>query len=183
MELKKYELMFNDLASKKIDWLKSELQKIRSGRAMPNMFDNIKAEYYGEMTPINQMAQIQIPEPREIIIKPYDRSSINSIQTALNKPELHLNSQIDGDKIRIKLPQLTEENRKEYVKHAKQIGEKAKQEIRLVRRDVLQKIKQDKHEDEDFVRFLEEEVEKFTKKFNNELDSILQAKEKELTTI
>lgn len=183
MEWKNYELMFNDLASKKIDWLKIELQKIRSGRAMPNMLDNIKAEYYGEMTPINQMAQIQIPEPREILIKPYDRGSINFIQAALSKPELHFNAQVDGDKIRIKLPQLTEENRKEYVKHAKQVGEKAKQEIRLVRRDVLQKIKQDKHEDEDFVSFLEDEVEKITKKYNNELESIIQAKEKELTTI
>ncbi|WP_027123876.1 ribosome recycling factor [Mycoplasmoides pirum] len=183
MELKDYESMFNDLANKKIEWLKTELHKIRSGRAMPNMVDNIRVEYYGEMTPMNQIAQIQIPEPREILIKPYDKSSIGAIQTALSKPELHFNSQVDGDKIRIKLPQLTEENRKEYVKHSKQIGEKCKQEIRLIRRDVLQKIKQDKHEDEDFVRFLEDEVEKITKKFNSELDSIIQAKEKELTTL
>ncbi len=183
MELKDYETMFSGLAAKKIEWLKNELHKIRSGRAMPNMLDGIKAEYYGEQMPINQIAQIQVPEPRELLIKPYDRSSLNAIQTALNQPDLRFNPQVDGDKIRIKLPQPTEENRKEYVKQAKQIGEKCKQEIRIVRRDVLQKIKQNKHEDEDFERYLESEVDKWTKKFNGELETILQAKEKELTTL
>lgn len=183
MEWKDYEKFYQDLADKKIDWLRSELSKIRSGRATPHMLDGIKAEYYDEMTPLNQMAQIQIPEPREIVIKPYEASCIPAIQTALNKSEMHLNPQVDGDKIRIRLPQLTEENRKEYVKQAKQLGEKAKQEIRLVRRDTLQKIKQNKHDDEDFVRFLEDEVEKITKKYNADLEQIVSAKEKELTTL
>lgn len=183
MELKDYQKLYDDSAEKKIEWLKLELSKIRSGRANANMLNGIKAEYYGELTPINQMAQIQIPEPREILIKPYEPSSLNSIQSALSKSDLNLNPTIDGDKIRIKLPQLTEENRKDYVKRAKQYGEKAKQEIRLVRRDLLQKIKSNKHEDEDLEKYLEDEIEKITKHYNQKIDDILSAKEKELKTI
>lgn len=183
MELKDYQKMFQDLSDKKIEWIITELQKIRSGRASPNMLDFIKIEYYGEWMKLNQIAQIQIPEPREILIKPYDASNLNAIKSALNKSNLNFNIQVDGDKIRIKLPQLTEENRKEYVKQVKQLGEKAKQEIRLVRRDVLQKIKQSKHEDEDLERYFEEEIEKLTKKYNNKLEEIIIKKEKELTTI
>ncbi|WP_027119879.1 ribosome recycling factor [[Mycoplasma] testudinis] len=183
MDLKTYQNFFETAANKKIDWLHTELSKIRSGRANLKMLDGIRVEYYGEMTPLNQMAQIQIPEPRELLIKPFDPSTVGMIQGALSKSDLNLNPTVDGDKIRIKLPQLTSETRQEYVKKTKQIGEKTRQELRMIRRDTLQKIKSDKHADEDFEKFLEGEVEKFVKKFNSEVDAILAAKEKDLTTL
>lgn len=183
MELKNYQTFFETEANKKIEWLHTELGKIRSGRANVKLLDGIRVEYYGELTPLNQMAQLQIPEPREILIKPFDPSTTNLIQSALSKSNLNLNPTIDGDKIRIKLPQLTTETRKSYVKKTKEICEKAKQELRIIRRDTLQKIKSDKHSDEDFVKFLENEVEKLVKKFNAEIEKILATKEKDLMTV
>lgn len=183
MELKTYTDLFANEAQKKLDWLHAELGKIRSGRASPKMLDGVRAECYGEMTPLAQVAQIMVPEPRELTVKPFDPSNLNPILAALSRPELRLNPQADGDKIRIKLPTLTAENRKEYVKQAKQTVEKARQELRSVRRDVLQKIVRDKPENEDQQRYFEGEVEKLTKQWNEKLDAVFAAKERELTTL
>lgn len=109
------------------------------------------------------MASLSIPEPREILIKPYEKSSVNPIQAALLKANLNLTPVVDGDKIRIKLPLLTEENRKENVKKVKAVGEKAKQEVRFIRRDTLNKIKSDKIADKDLNKYFEEQVDKITK--------------------
>lgn len=183
MELKTYTDWFNNEAQKKLDWLHSELGKIRSGRASPKMLDGVRAECYGNMTPLTQIAQIQIPEPREIMVKPFDPANLNPIVAALSRPELRLNPQVDGDRIRIKLPAITAENRKEYVKQAKQTVEKVRQEIRAVRRDTLQKINRDKPENKDQQHYFEGEIEKLTKQWNEKLDGVFLAKEKELTTL
>ncbi|MDC4163129.1 ribosome recycling factor [Mycoplasma bradburyae] len=183
MEFKIYSDFFEKEADAKISWLESELSKIRSGRANLKILDDVKAEYYGELTPLIEMANLSIPEPREILIKPYEKSQVNPIQSALLKANLNLTPVVDGDKIRIKLPQLTEENRKENVKKAKAIGEKAKQEVRFVRRDTLNKLKSDKIADKDLNKFFEGEIEKITKKYIDQIDAILTKKEKDLLSL
>ncbi|QZX49223.1 ribosome recycling factor [Mycoplasma sp. E35C] len=183
MELKVYSDFFTKEADSKISWLESELSKIRSGRANLSILDDVRAEYYGEMTPLIEMAQLSIPEPREILIKPYEKAQVNPIQSALLKANLNLTPVVDGDKIRIKLPQLTEENRKENVKKAKAVGEKAKQEIRFVRRDTLNKVKADKIADKDLNKYFETEIDKISKKYIDQVDSILAKKEKDLLSL
>lgn len=183
MEFKTYSDFFDKNANSIINWFEGELAKVRSGRANLKMLDNVRAEYYGEQTPLIEMASLSIPEPREILIKPYEKSSVNLIQAALLKANLNLTPVVDGDKIRIKLPLLTEENRKENVKKVKAVGEKAKQEVRFIRRDTLNKIKSDKIADKDLNKYFEEQIDKITKKYIDQIDSILAKKEKDLLSL
>lgn len=117
--------------------LRRDLAKLRAGRANPNLLDGIRVDYYGTMTPLAQMANINIPEARLITVKPWDKTQVKAVEKALRESDLGLNPQPDGDLIRIPLPPLTEERRKEFVKIAKKYGEECKVAIRKARHDAL----------------------------------------------
>jgi ribosome recycling factor len=123
--------------SKAHEALKRELAKLRAGRANPNLLDGIRVEYYGAMTPLSQMANIAVPEPRLITVKPWDKTQVKAVEKAIRESDLNLNPQTDGDLIRVPLPPLTEERRKEFVKIAKKYGEECKVAIRKARHEAL----------------------------------------------
>lgn len=117
--------------------LRRELGKLRAGRASPNLLDGIRVDYYGALTPLGQMANVSVPEPRMLTVKPWDRSVIKAVEKAIRESDLGLNPQTDGDLIRVPLPPLTEERRREFVKIAKKHGEECKIAIRKARHDAL----------------------------------------------
>ena len=117
--------------------LRRDLGKLRAGRANPNLLDGVRVDYYGTVTPLNQMAHINVPEPRLITVKPWDKTQVKAVEKALRESELNLNPMTDGDLIRLPLPPLTEERRKEFVKIAKKYGEECKVAIRKARHDAL----------------------------------------------
>lgn len=123
------------------DALKRDLGKLRAGRANANLLDGIKVDYYGTMTPLAQMAHVNVPEPRLITVKPWDKSAIKLVEKALRENDLGLNPMTDGDLIRLPLPPLTEERRKEFVKVARKYGEECKVSIRKARHDALDMFK------------------------------------------
>ncbi len=122
--------------------LKRELAKLRAGRANTSLLENIRVDYYGTMTPLAQMANISVPEPRLITVKPWDKSQIKPVEKAIRESDLGLNPQPDGDIIRVPLPPLTEERRKEFVKVARKYGEECKVTIRKARHDALDMLKE-----------------------------------------
>src|SRR3984885_2932077 len=124
------------------DALKRELSKLRAGRATPALLDGIRVDYYGSLTPLTQMAHVNVPEPRLITVKPWDKSQIKAVEKAIRESDLGLNPQADGDVIRIPLPALTEERRKEFVKLAKKYGEECKVSIRTARHEALDMLTQ-----------------------------------------
>jgi ribosome recycling factor len=119
------------------DVLKRELSKLRAGRANPGLLEGIKVDYYGTMTPLSQMAHVNVPEPRLLTVKPWDKSQVKGVEKAIREADLGLNPQADGDLIRIPIPPLTEERRKEFVKIARKYGEECKVSIRKARHDAL----------------------------------------------
>jgi ribosome recycling factor len=124
------------------DVLRRDLAKLRAGRANTNLLDNIRVDYYGTMTPLGQMANIAVPEPRLLTVKPWDKSVIKAVEKALRENDMGLNPQVDGDLIRIPLPPLTEERRREFVKIAKKYGEECKVTIRKARHEALDMFKE-----------------------------------------
>lgn len=122
--------------------LKRDLGKLRAGRANPNLLDGIRVDYYGAITPLAQMAHINVPEPRLLTVKPWDKSAVKAVEKALRESDLGLNPQTDGDLIRIPLPPLTEERRKEFVKIARKYGEECKVTIRKARHEALDMYKE-----------------------------------------
>ncbi len=117
--------------------LKRDLAKLRAGRATPSLLDNIRVDYYGAITPLAQMAHVNVPEARLITVKPWDKTAVKAVEKAIRESDLNLNPQTDGDLIRIPLPPLTEERRKEFVKIARKYGEECKVSIRKARHDAL----------------------------------------------
>src|ERR1017187_6759863 len=137
--------VLKDLASslsKAHEALKRDLTRLRAGRASPSLLDGIKADYYGTPTPLAQMAHINTPEPRMITVKPWDKTQVKAVEKALRESDLGLNPQVDGDIVRIPLPPLTEERRKEFVKIARKYGEECKVAIRKARHDALDMLSQ-----------------------------------------
>jgi ribosome recycling factor len=169
-----------------VEVLKKDLASLRAGRATPALLDKIQADYYGTPTPINQMANITVPEPRLLVIQPWDKSTIPAIEKAILKSDLGLNPSNDGNVIRIAIPQLTEERRKELVKVVKKKAEEARVAVRNVRRDVNDMIKQleKEHEisEDDSKRGLDE-VQKVTDKFIKNVDEVLALKEQEIMEV
>jgi ribosome recycling factor len=122
---------------KALEALKRDLAKLRAGRANPGLLDGVKVDYYGTLTPLSQMAHVNVPEARLLTVKPWDKTQIKAVEKAIREGDLGLNPQADGDIIRIPLPPLTEERRKEFVKIAKKYGEECKVSIRKARHDAL----------------------------------------------
>ena len=172
--------------SNSVDHTRDELQTIRTGRANPSMFNGLVAEYYGAPTPITQMASISVPEPRMLMVKPYEQSMIGEIETAIRNSDLGVNPTNDGTVIRVTVPQLTEERRRDLVKVAKSKGEDAKIAIRNIRRkgmDTLGKIQKDGDAGEDEVKAAEKELDKITQTYVGQVDRLVEAKEKELLEV
>lgn len=165
---------------KVIDHLKDELSTIRTGMASPAMLNHVEVDYYGTPTPINQIAGISVQEGRIIVIKPYDRSSLKDIERACNEADLGIAPQNDGTVIRLTVPQLTGETRKEMAKKVGKIAEDCKVQIRNIRRDANQVVKKDKEMDEDTQKDCENEVQKLTDKYVKKIDELAKAKEKEV---
>lgn len=165
---------------------KDDFAAIRTGRAHPAMFNKIVAEYYGAVTPINQLASFSVPEPRMAIVSPFDKSSLRVIEEAIRNSDLGVNPSNDGSIIRVNFPQLTEERRKEYIKVARNKGEDAKISIRAVRRkakDLLDKLNKDGEAGEDEVRRAEKELEDVTARYVTQVDELLKHKEAELLEV
>ena len=174
-----------DRMEKALAALKRELGTLRAGRASPVMLERIQAEYYGTMTPINQLGSINTPDSRTLVIQPWDKSALSAIEKAIQKSELGLNPANDGNVIRIVVPPLTEERRKELVKETKKFGEDAKVAIRNIRRDANDDIKKKEKTEisEDESRRHQEDVQKLTDRYVAEVDKILAAKEKEIMEV
>ena len=165
---------------KVIDHLKDELSTIRTGMASPAMLNHVEVDYYGTPTPVNQIAGISVQEGRIIVIKPYDRSSLKDIERACNEADLGIAPQNDGTVIRLTVPQLTGETRKEMAKKVGKIAEDCKVQIRNIRRDANQVVKKDKEMDEDTQKDCENEVQNLTDKYVKKIDELAKAKEKEV---
>lgn len=171
---------------KSIDALNDDFNSIRTGRASTALFDKIRIDYYGQPTPITQVATVSIPEARLVVIQPWDKSVLGEIEKAIQKSELSLNPNNDGKVIRINIPPLTEERRKEYVKMAKNMAEKARVAIRNIRRDANEELKkQEKKSDitEDDLKRSMDDIQKMTDDFIKEIDTILGEKEKEIMEV
>lgn len=165
---------------------RDDLGGIRTGRANPGMFNRIVVDYYGSPTPITQIASINVPEARMVIVKPYEASQLNAIETAIRNSDLGVNPTNDGNIIRISVPQLTEERRRELVKQAKAKGEDAKVAVRNVRRKAMEelgRIQKDGESGEDEVNRAEKELDKTTAKYVAQIDELLKNKEAELMEV
>ncbi|WP_426447043.1 ribosome recycling factor [Paenibacillus sp. S-38] len=174
-----------DRMEKAIGALKKELASLRAGRATPALLDRIQVEYYGAMTPVNQLANINTPDSRTLMIQPWDKGSVAAIEKAIMKSDLGLTPSNDGSSIRIVIPALTEERRAELVKMTKKAGEEAKVAIRNIRRDANDDIKKLEKNgiSEDESRGHQEEIQKMTDKHIAEVDKVLAAKEKEIMEV
>ena len=161
--------------NKRVDDFHSELKTIRAGRANASVLDKIAVEYYGTMTPIAQIGSISVPEPRMLVIQPWDQSVLNEIEKAINKSEIGIAPQNDGKVIRLNFPPLTEERRKELVKTVKKYSEEAKVQIRNIRRDALEDFKKKQKASEiteDDYKGIEKDIQNLTDKFVKEIDDI-----------
>ncbi|AYE33079.1 ribosome recycling factor [Clostridium septicum] len=171
---------------KTISVLQKDLSTMKAGRANPTMLDRIQVDYYGSLCPLNQVANISAPEPRVLVITPWEKNILKDIEKAILVSDLGINPSNDGSIIRLIVPELTEETRKNLVKNVKKTGEDAKIALRSIRRDANDKIKALKKDgdiSEDEVKSAEENVQKVTDSFVKEIDAIIVAKEKEIMSI
>ena len=170
---------------KTMAYLDSELATIRAGRANPNVLNKIMVDYYGSPTPIQQVANVSVPEPRMIQIQPWEKSMVKVIEKAIQTSDLGINPANDGSSIRLVFPELTEERRKELVKDVKKKGEAAKVAIRNIRRDGNDAFKKLKGSDvsEDEIKDMEDDLQKMTDKFVKEVDKAVDVKSKEVMTV
>lgn len=182
----KVKTSLNDSMKKAIDSLKHQLTKVRTGRASANILDGVQVEYYGSMSPINQLGQISTPEARLLQIQPFDKTMIPAIEKALFAANLGVTPTNDGNFVRLNFPALTEDKRKDLAKEIKKIGEETKVVIRNARRDqndAVKKAEKDKLISEDESKKIQTEVQNITDKFTKEVDTIVTSKEKEVLSI
>jgi len=171
---------------KAIEALRHEFNGVRTGRASPSLLDKIRVDYYGQKTPLAQVATISVPEARLIVIQPWDRSLIGEIEKGIQKSELSLNPSNDGKVIRIAIPPLTEERRKELAKMAKAMAEQSRVSIRNIRRDGLEDLKKQLAAGgvpEDAIKKEEDELQKLTDSFIAQVGKTLEEKEKEILEV
>ncbi|MGK2880573.1 MAG: ribosome recycling factor [Mycobacterium sp.] len=165
---------------------RDDLSSIRTGRANPGMFSRIVVDYYGGATPITQLSSINVPEARMVVIKPYEQSQLGPIETAIRNSDLGVNPTNDGNIIRVSVPQLTEERRRDLVKQAKSKGEDAKVSLRSVRRkamEELSRIKKDGEAGEDEVGRAEKDLDKTTQQYVSQIEELVKNKESELLEV
>lgn len=175
-----------DKMKKTISYLREDLAGLRAGRATPALLNKIMVDYYGTPTPVNQVANVAVPEPRMIVITPWEKTMIKAISKAIMTSDLGLNPNTDGSVIRLNLPQLTEDRRKELVKAARKRTEEARVTVRGLRRDIIEGIKKAekaKQVTEDDSKEGQENAQKLTDKMMKEIDKVIEAKEKEIMEV
>ncbi len=171
---------------KTINVYSEELKTIRAGRANPAILDKVTVDYYGTPTPIPQVGSVSVPEPRTLLIQPWDKSILKDIEKAIQKAELGINPNNDGNSIRLSFPPLTEERRKELVRDIKKMGEDSKVAIRSIRRDSLDSYKNAKKNGEiteDDLKGIEKDIQTLTDKYIKEIDDMTEKKEKEIMSV
>lgn len=173
----------NDKMNKRIEKLEQHFVTIRTGRANPNQLSEITVDYYGTATPLNQIASIQVVEGRTLVIKPYDTSVLKAMEHAINAGNLGMNPNNDGSLIRISVPPLTEQTRKELTKEVAKFAEEAKIDLRNIRRDINDAIKKDDTLTEDLEKEALDKVQKLTDEHIKKIDAIVAAKDKEIMTV
>lgn len=179
-------LMGEERMEKTIESLKKDLSLIRTGRANPAVLNEVRVNYYGVPTPINQMASISVPEAQLIVIKPFDKSQLKEVEKAIQLADLNLVPQSDGTVIRINFPALTEARRKEICKDVKKLGEDAKVACRNIRRDIneqLKKLEKNSEISEDQLKDFNDEVQKLTDKYTAKCEELAKDKEKQVMQI
>jgi len=168
---------------KAVEHVQQQLSKVRTGRASAALLDPIKVEYYGEATPLAQVGSVSVPDARSIVIQPWDRTVLNAIEKAILAANLGITPQSDGQVIRISVPPLTEERRKDIVEQCKKMAEDGKLAVRNIRRDAneeLKKAEKTEHFSEDDRKRGEDEIQKHTDRYVKDIDTVLAAKEKEV---
>jgi len=160
-----------------------EFSKIRAGKAMPNMLDGVDVLYYGNMTPLNQVAGVTTPDARTLMIKPWEKSTLQEIEKAIINSGLGFNPQNDGEQIRINIPALTEERRLQLMKQVKAEAEKGKISIRNARKETNDSLKKIDGVSEDLIKDAEDQVQKLTDKFSSKIDELVSLKEKDIMTV
>jgi ribosome recycling factor len=171
---------------KAVEAFRHELTRVRTGRASTGLVEGLQVNYYGAKTPIRQVASLAAPEPRLIVITPYDKTALHEIEKAIQSSDLGLTPQNDGKVIRIPIPELTQERRKELVKHVKKIAEEHRVGVRNHRRDandMLKDLHKDKKITDDDMRGAEAKIQQFTTDFIDKLDKVLAAKEAEIMEV
>lgn len=169
-----------------VDGVKQRLHRIRTGKASPSILDGVKVDYYGALTPLIQLASIAVPEPRMLAVKPFDRAAINAIERAIQASNLGLNPSSDGMMIRLHVPELTGDRRKDLAKQARDCGEEGKIAVRRARQeanDVLKKELKDSDITEDEAHKDRDEIQKLTDKYCAIIDAVTEAKQKEITEL
>ena len=177
---------YSEKMDKSIQALKKDISTLRTGRANTNMLDTIKVDVYGQLMPINQLATVSVPEARLISIQVWDKGNINLLESAIQKSELGINPQIDGQMIRLRIPDLTEERRKDLIKILKNMGEKSKVAIRNIRREANEELKKKLKEkliSEDDLKNFEKNTQQLTDTSVEKIEKILSDKEKEISQI
>ena len=169
--------------NKAIDFLQGELNGVRTGMANANMLNKVNVDYYGSPTPLNQIASISVQEGRTLVIKPYDPSSLKDIEKACHMADLGIAPVNDGQVVRLTVPQLTGESRKEMTKKVSKLAEDAKVMVRNIRRDAMQIVKKDESVDEDTQKDMQDEVQKLTDKFIKKIDEMAEAKNEEVLKV
>lgn len=178
--------LIEDKMNKAVEHLKDELANIRAGRANPAILNKVMVDYYGTPTPLNQVGSISVPEARQILVTPWDKSMLGSVERAIQKADIGINPLNDGNSIRLTFPELNEQRRKELVKECKSLGEESKVAIRNIRRDFIDKAKSEQKSGEiteDELKVVEEKIQKITDKFVDNIDSTISSKEKEIMEI
>jgi len=181
--------MFEELdtkMSKTIEALRHELATIRTGRANAALLDQIRVPYYGSDVPVSQVGSISVPEPRMLMISPWEKTALADIEKAIMTADIGVTPSNDGEVIRLILPELTEDRRKEFVKQARGMSEKSKVSIRNLRRDANDEIKKEVKDDglpEDESKRLQEQIQKITDKFIAEVDAVIEKKEQDILTV
>ena len=168
---------------KTIENLRGSLATLRTGRASPAMLSNLMIDYYGSPTPVNQISSITVPEPRQLLIKPYDRNDVKAIVNAINTSSLGINPINEGTQVRLMIPVLTEERRREIVKQARKYGEECKVAIRNVRRDYVDFVKESDEMSEDYQKLVLDDIQKITDEAVKNVDTVVGDKEKELMAL
>ena len=176
----------SESCDKALDALKRELAKLRTGRAHAGMLDGVRVDYYGQLTPISQMATVSVPEARLLTVKPWDKSQVQAVEKAIRESDLGLNPQVDGELIRIPIPSLSEERRRDLVKVAKKHGEECKVAVRKARHDALDllgEMKQAGEASEDAIERAKKRAEELVSEAGQKVDQIIQSKEKDILAI
>jgi ribosome recycling factor len=168
---------------KSVESTHGELNSIRTGRASAALLDRVQVDYYGQKTPLKQLATINVPEPRMLTVQPFDPNAMKEIERAIQESDLGLNPSNDGKIIRLPIPQLTEERRQELVKVARQIAEEGRVAVRNVRRDVIHHLKEEQNVSSDEEHRAEERVQKLTDDHVHKIDDLLKRKEVEITEV